>query len=724
MRTFRSFLCSFLFIVCFFYPINTHAQGQSLIVILIPSLALEDLTRSPFLYSLSQKSSVGLMNSAGKEKTINSAYLTLGAGKKTSSLKLNVFGLQNTEQIEKVKAPDLYERYLGFSADKKDIVVPYYEALLPINTPDVKPGRLASTLTKHHIPLLFMGNQDLPDLLIRPGTLFAMDEQGSIQKGYVDKRTYKVSGYSPTYFSTDYSFLLAQMQEFLAHQEGLVILDLGDLARLDSYSPYLSEARFKFFRTQLLHEMESFLGQLLSWIEKQKANLLVVTPYPDKNSSSWGNTLTPLIFYQPGEEQSSILTSSSTKRSGIISNLDIAPTILNFFELKEKNWLGYPLEKLSHSENVLFLKEIYQQIVTNYHQRPLLLKTYVIIQIVLVLSTILLILLRHPLLRFLSPFLLALTSGPLLFLILSLLPTWSLAGRIFALILSASAIVFLLEKKVTVMPRLTVLYLLTVFFLMLDLFLGAPLMKNSLLGYDPISGARYYGIGNEYLGVLLGSSLIGFTMLLDIVTKRFALSKTLILTGTVVFFSMITLLVASPKWGTNVGGTITFLFCSLLLIVLLTKKNIRILTLVATACLTVLTLSLLFYLDYKRPMEVQSHIGLTTRTIKENGLAALMPIMSRKISMNWSLIHYSIWSRVFITFLGSIAFLLYRPIGLLQKIFNFNPYLQAGFLTGILGSFLVLLVNDSGIVAAATSMIYIAPTLLYLIAKELALVRE
>jgi hypothetical protein len=40
-----------------------------------------------------------------------------------------------------------------------------------------------------------------------------------------------------------------------------------------------------------------------------------------------------------------------------------------------------------------------------------------------------------------------------------------------------------------------------------DLLLGQQGMMTSMLSYSPSEGARYYGIGNEYMGVLVGSSV-------------------------------------------------------------------------------------------------------------------------------------------------------------------------------------------------------------------------
>ena len=45
--------------------------------------------------------------------------------------------------------------------------------------------------------------------------------------------------------------------------------------------------------------------------------------------------------------------------------------------------------------------------------------------------------------------------------------------------------------------------------LALDLAFGAPLARWSFLGYDLVVGGRFYGVGNEYEGVLIGASIVG-----------------------------------------------------------------------------------------------------------------------------------------------------------------------------------------------------------------------
>ena len=50
--------------------------------------------------------------------------------------------------------------------------------------------------------------------------------------------------------------------------------------------------------------------------------------------------------------------------------------------------------------------------------------------------------------------------------------------------------------------------LITLLALDIDLLTGATMIKSSVLGYDPMAGARYYGVGNEYMGVMIGCAIL------------------------------------------------------------------------------------------------------------------------------------------------------------------------------------------------------------------------
>ncbi len=83
-------------------------------------------------------------------------------------------------------------------------------------------------------------------------------------------------------------------------------------------------------------------------------------------------------------------------------------------------------------------------------------------------------------------------------------------------------------------------------------------MQRSYLGYDPIIGARYYGIGNEFAGVYLISALMLLHPLFS--GKRKMLTTIIFM---VIFFFLVFIL-GKNTLGTNAGATlsvgITFAF--------------------------------------------------------------------------------------------------------------------------------------------------------------------
>ncbi|MEW6046017.1 MAG: hypothetical protein AB1609_05985, partial [Bacillota bacterium] len=81
-----------------------------------------------------------------------------------------------------------------------------------------------------------------------------------------------------------------------------------------------------------------------------------------------------------------------------------------------------------------------------------------------------------------------------------------------------------------------------------DLVFRLDLVGRSFMGYDLIGGARFYGIGNEHMGLLLGSSLVAAAEVGER-WPRLRPASTAALLG-------VAWLVAAPGRGANVGGAV------------------------------------------------------------------------------------------------------------------------------------------------------------------------
>ena len=87
--------------------------------------------------------------------------------------------------------------------------------------------------------------------------------------------------------------------------------------------------------------------------------------------------------------------------------------------------------------------------------------------------------------------------------------------------------------------------------------------------------------------------------------------------------------------------------------------------------------------------------------------------------MNLKLFSVSIWSKVLISSLIFLGVIFYRPFGIAKKVFNRYTNLSIGLLGILISCIVSFLVNDSGVVASATSIIFLAMTLMYLVVNEI-----
>lgn len=86
--------------------------------------------------------------------------------------------------------------------------------------------------------------------------------------------------------------------------------------------------------------------------------------------------------------------------------------------------------------------------------------------------------------------------------------------------------------------------------------------------------------------------------------------------------------------------------------------------------------------------------------------------------MNIKLLRWTIWTRVLLAMIAYLIFLLKKPVPILKEFFARYPYIKAAFQAALVSSLLTMLVNDSGVVAAATLLFYPVMSLLYCLTTE------
>lgn len=693
-------------------------EHQRVVMVVINGLSMEDLQHLAKDHSpqwLHEGSIAGMnLRTAGSMNAVNN-YVTIGAGSRGVGSENALSAYNGWETINgNMVAGDLFQQYTGRTISPGQVFVPGVQYILKnikLQSHMIIPGALGEHLQEYGLKVAVLGNADRgEEQPYRLAPLISMNNEGVTPLGDVSRQTWREAGDRPYGMMTDYQWLHEKMMDY-KKQASLIVVELGDLDRLDSMMEMIQPAHYEKLRSKILAENSRFIDQLVA---EQSAGelLLVVSPMVGKLAAEEKSMLAPVVMIEQGMnqdqfEQGGVLRSSTTQRDGVIANIDIAPTIFN--------WLGIPAPAymmgaaMENAEGKSFWQE-WERTVHVYKNRPAVLFYYVTAQVILlIIATFLWLKVgRSRLHAWARLFLLTLIISPTLFLLESWIPFLLSAKATLAAIGGSALLAALLMRRLSV-PSLFFIAALTSWLpLAVDNLTGSLLMKHSYLGYDPVVGARFYGMGNEYMGVLIGSSILFVAACMEMGYRRGMKAFSLLL------FVGLFVILAAPWWGTNAGGVITALVGFSIAYVKifqlsLTKKRIGILLLVI-----LLGFAGLVAINIGQPEAQQSHIGKALSLFTDGNGQEIFNIIQRKLAMNWSLIQVSSWSKVFLTSILVLAIFLLNP-RLAAKIFRKEyPFISAGMGAITAAALTALLVNDSGIVAAATTIIYVVVPLLYL----------
>lgn len=746
---------------------HAHMREKALILFL-GGLSLADwqAAEMPQIKALVERSTVGLMNvrTAGPF-TPENAYATFNAGERALGSPEAGEVFQTGEEYEKSNAGEVFTRRTGVTPPSGALLVMDWPRLLKNNSRlnmVLGLGTFGDTMEKGGVKVAVLGNADTTMGPGREIALAAMNGSGIVSRGEVGSGLYRFNPQRPWGIETDYQMLHAELDGLLPEVD-CIFVEMGDSSRVEKYREYLLPDRRQEYRLQALTAADRFLGALLAGIDLDRTVLFIVTPFPSRDAVDQGDTMTPVLAAGPGFTRG-LLYSAGTRRAGIITFSDLQATIFAAFNLRSPaGFPGRPLTWAPEDSPMQTLAKINDRVVRVNNARGPVLKSFVIIQIITFFLVLLFIL--HPRSRrrrffcLLQVLLSGITAVPLGLLVLPWFGTPGVPGvALYLLILAVGTGLagtrrfFDGYKTRALVPAL--LGLATSLLILVDIFRGSPLMSNSLLGFSPVGGARYYGIGNEYLGVLLGGSVIGITLLWDRIGKP-ALSRVhaaavyvapelpgqtpygsvenqntpararvrkkayAYIIITLILFALWLYAVAVPWHGANLGGAIalsvTYLATGFSLLGRHFSFRRRILLVLAGVAGLLLLLGVT---DFYRAPGIQSHLGQLVALIRAEGAAAAGPVIWRKLRMNLTLVEYTVWSRVFLTFLIVLAVLFLRPGLNTAGIDRRYPALAKGIRGALAGSITALAVNDSGIVAAATGLLFPVVVLTMIILED------
>jgi hypothetical protein len=245
----------------------------------------------------------------------------------------------------------------------------------------------------------------------------------------------------------------------------------------------------------------------------------------------------------------------------------------------------------------------------------------------------------------------------------------------------------------------------------LDLVTGTSLQLNSLMGYSPLVGGRYYGLGNIAFSVFATSTLLTSVGVAQWLIKRgggharaWALAVVLALGLTAMALDGL------PLWGADFGGVIAFVPGLAVSVLVVAGKRISPMRLAVFCGVGGVAVLSIAYLDHLRPPAERTHLGRFFGDLLQGSAG---PVVERKFGAMLHTFGNMTLTPIVVAGLVLLYFLLRRPdrlrAGALDLAFAQAPLLRAGLMGALLTAVLGTLVNDSGVAVLALGLVVAVP---------------
>ena len=264
---------------------------------------------------------------------------------------------------------------------------------------------------------------------------------------------------------------------------------------------------------------------------------------------------------------------------------------------------------------------------------------------------------------------------------------------------------------------LGVICLFTVAVLGVDVMTGSGLQLETPFGLSVLEAGRFYGIGNEALGIYGLSGLFGAAWLALVLLRRYSPSRRPAVLAVAAVATFTVFASGWPGFGGKVGGTIAMVPCFLLLAMAVAgiRLNWRRVLLVAVSGLALFAVFAL--ISYLVPATGHSDIGVFAGNTLHGRSGGLL---LRKINSNLGSLSVNAFSPLVPIVAIVTGLMLWRPawfrLTTMPAAFAAEPLLRP--VLGVLWLMPVLgwLANDSGVIVAAAVLPFALPLAIAILA--------
>jgi len=697
-------------------------------------LSVADIEAMPQLRALAREGAVGALTVRTRSgfPGPEEAYATLGAGTRVDALAPAAQAFDVGESLEGGVAGDALVRRSGAALAGKVVVVGFPSAQRQAGDQvSSLPGALGEALGESGLITAVVGNADVsrpriiddpqlgpadpeepevPDLS-RPAAIALADFSGSVDLGTVGPGLLQSDPPSPFGLRADPQAVLTAAATSLDAGADVLLVDPGDLERAQRFAELATPDQASSQRAQALARTDEIFGSL---VELAGPNTLVIAFGSTPPRKQWH--LTPLVVAGPGVQRGGLIHSPSTRRFGVATLTDLAPTVLEVLGAQRPaGMIGHSLrraqaEGASTDELVRRLEETDR--VAAYRERIYLGSTmaYIVFQALLYILALWVFVRLGRKGRWSSILrlgVLAVAAHPVGTFLHRALPVheWGALGvALLPLIdLAIAGLGLRLARRESVAP-LGLIAGFTIAVLAFDSATGERLQLSSLLGYSFHSAGRFTGFGNTAFAILAATTVLAAAIHVHRAPRK---RDAVVAAGALFIF--VAVLDGSPALGSDVGGILTLVPVFGLTLVALAGARLSLRKIGLAALVTAGAVALAVGVDLARPAASRTHLGRLAAEVFTDGGGPLLDVIVRKGAAN-----LRTWGSPWVWGLAVLAISLITAAAMDRGWFRIVPRhsaLRAGFMGTVAAGILGYAVNDSGVVVAALILVYLGPFL-------------
>lgn len=734
-----------VYVACLAVPsANAQPQARRVVIVLAPYLTWSDIdaTSTPTIWSLAESGAVGDINARsrtrepGEPASPLEGALTISAGAWAVPEFDAAAAFNTDERYEVGTAAEAFRRTTGEQVGDNRIVFLGYPMTANTNAergPEAVLGTLGETVEESGGLTAAIGNSDVGYITgeqrrVRPAALAAMNGSGLVALGDVSPRLVEEDPNAPFGIRTDlgaFSEAVSAVSSRTAGHDGpaLVVLDPGDLYRAQKFEAQVTTGIASLQRKAAVKTLDSVVA--LAADQFDDGVIMVVSQATGDVATGRPEGLGPVIV--SGDGWDGLVTSNSTQREGLVTNLDVTATVLDVMGIERPvRVLGNPMSPVPGDESIEArvdqLRRMDLTAVAVDSAKPGVVNAFVLLTVIgLLLSGLIIVRGRHwkphVVMRWglgVRALLLFVLCVPLSSWLMFLWMRWpaSSAEAIAGVLGTAVAVwllTLLLFRGRSVRIPIAVLSLATVAVVLVDQWLGAPASFTNFFGYSPLLAARFYGLGNEAAAIIFGASIVGMSLLFDEwpdsrktrLFKRFGLP----IVGVLVVGTS-----AAPFLGANIAvaiwGVVGFAAAWILMNDYRVTWKSVILMLVAVAAVIGLFAAIDLFGG-----GAQTHLARSLESAGKGGIGELWTIIERKAATNIRVLTRTNWAYILIATLGFLGVMRWRPQGDFAGTLRENHHFADAITVSLVAGLVAYFTEDSGIVIPALEVFYVGVAL-------------